>query len=277
MWSLRVWRDRRVLKRTVIPPALWDEIHSRLPILDGLPPESDHRLQQRSILFLAHKRLTLLGDIALADIDRLALATQAQLPLLYLPEEDWYGNFHELILYPSDFVSPQRYRDDSGIEHEGNENHSGEAWLQGPVILAWSGVQESGDWTGYNLVIHELAHKLDMLNGDANGLPPLHRDMSLPRWAEVMQAAYDDLNRQIDTHKETLIDPYASEHPAEFFAVCCEYFFTAPDVLDQAYPDVYMQLRQFFRQDPLTRLQALAQRISIPAAESPLRGASGEP
>ncbi|WP_163014429.1 zinc-dependent peptidase, partial [Pseudomonas viridiflava] len=146
---------------------------------------------------------------------------------------NWYQGFHELVIYPDDFLSPQRYRDASGVEHQYEGEHSGEAWYQGPVILAWAGVASGGGWDAYNLVIHELAHKLDMLNGDANGLPPLHRSMSIGAWASAMQAAFDDLNRQLDAdpEAETVIDPYAAENPAEFFAVTSEYFFTAPDLL----------------------------------------------
>jgi Mlc titration factor MtfA (ptsG expression regulator) len=98
-----------------------------------------------------------------------------------------------------------------------------------------------------------------MLNGDANGLPPLHADMRVSDWAEVMQHAYDDLNRQLDRNPdaETAIDPYAAENPAEFFAVTSEYFFSAPDLLHEAYPQVYAQLQLFYRQDPLSRLRQL--------------------
>ena len=178
--------------------------------------------------------------------------------MLHLGDLDWYQGFHEIVLYADDFVSPQRYRDPSGVEHQWDGEHSGEAWQQGPVILAWSGVAASGGWDGYNLVIHELAHKLDMLNGDANGLPPLHSDMRVSDWARVMQEAFDDLDRQLDADPdaETAIDPYAAENPAEFFAVTSEYFFTAPDLLRGAYPQVYEQLRQFYLQDPLKRIQA---------------------
>src|SRR3546814_17388702 len=98
--------------------------------------------------------------------------------------------------------SDLRYRDASGIEHEWDGEHSGEAWPQGPIILAWDGVLASGGWDGYNLVIHELAHKLDMLNGAANGLPPLHADMRVKDWAEAMQQAFDELNRQLDQDPE---------------------------------------------------------------------------
>lgn len=259
MWSLRAWRRRRILERHPIPAAAWQQVRQALPILDGLDASEDALLRERAVLFLHAKHLTPLHDLVLDDAQRACLAALAELPLLHLDELDWYGGFHEVVLYPDDFVSPQRHRDAAGIEHEYDDERSGEAWQQGPVILAWPGVQASGGWDGYNLVIHELAHKLDMLNGDANGLPPLHRDMRVQDWAHAMQSAYDRLNAELDADPdaETAIDPYAAEHPAEFFAVTSEYFFSAPDLLHDAFPLVYEQLRLFYRQDPLARLQRL--------------------
>lgn len=259
MWSLRAWRQRRILARAAVEPALWQAVLDSLPILDGLDGEETERLRQRSILFLHAKRLTTLPGVELDAADRLRLAAQAQLPLLHLADLDWYGGFHEIVLYPDDFRSPQKHRDAAGVEHEWDAEHSGEAWSQGPVILAWPGVQESGGWEGYNLVIHEFAHKLDMLGGDANGLPPLHREMRIEDWASAMQAAYDSLNARLDAdpHAHTAIDPYAAEDPAEFFAVTSEYFFSAPDLLLEAYPAVYAQLAAFYRQDPAARLRRL--------------------
>ncbi|HSX69340.1 MAG TPA: M90 family metallopeptidase [Pseudomonas sp.] len=261
MWSFRAWRRRRILSRSPYTPEHWRETRARLPILDGLSEAEMQRLFQRAVLFLHRKRLTALPGVELDEIDRLALAAQAELPLLHLTDLDWYQGFHEIVLYPDDFVSPQRHRDASGIEHEWDDERSGEAWHQGPVILAWPGVQAGGGWDAYNLVIHELSHKLDMLGGDANGLPPLHRDMRVQDWAQAMQAAYDGMNTVLDADPEvaTAIDPYAAENPAEFFAVTSEYFFTAPDLLHEAFPAVYTQLAAFYRQDPLARLQALQQ------------------
>ncbi|TBU97781.1 zinc-dependent peptidase [Stutzerimonas kirkiae] len=263
MWSFRAWRRQRLLKRYPIAPELWAQVLDSLPLLDGLEPQALQLLQERAVLFLHAKRLTPLPGVTLEPFDRLRLAAMAELPLLALSEKlEWYQGFHEVLIYPEDFLSPQKYRDPSGVEHEWDAEHSGEAWLQGPVILAWPGVHESGGWEGYNLVIHELAHKLDMLNGDANGLPPLHGDMRIEEWARVMQAAYDALNATLDRnpHAHTPIDPYAAENPAEFFAVTSEYFFSAPDLLEQALPEVYGQLRSFYRQDPLARLRCLRQR-----------------
>ena len=222
MWSYRAWRRRRILARSPYTTQHWHSVRARLPILDGLSEAEEQRLFQRAVLFLHHKHLTALPGVVLDDTDRLTLAAQAELPLLHLADLDWY---------------------------------------QGPVILAWPGVQSSGGWDAYNLVIHELAHKLDMLNGDANGLPPLHRDMRIDAWAQAMQKAYDQMNAELETDPEaqTAIDPYAAENPAEFFAVTSEYFFSAPDLLQQAFPAVYAQLAAFYRQDPLARLQGLQQ------------------
>jgi MtfA peptidase len=259
MWSLGAWHRSRILDQHPVDQQVWDRVRQRLAILDGLNAEEDQRLRERSVLFLQDKHLTALPGVELDDEQRLFLAAQAQLPLLSLDELNWYQGFHELVLYPDDFISPQRHRDSNGVEHEWNGKHSGEAWSQGPVILAWPGVLSSGGWHAYNLVIHELAHKLDMLDGAANGVPPLHSDMRSSDWASVMQTAYDDLNRQLDhhPHAQPAIDPYAAENPAEFFAVTSEYFFSAPNLLIAAYPAVYEQLKAFYRQDPLARLRQL--------------------
>lgn len=258
MWSLRGWLNRRTLTRHPVDPALWERVRQRLPILDGLSAEEDSYLLDSAVLFLQAKHLTALEGVHLDDESRLFLAAQAQLPLLALGDLNWYQGFHEIVLYGDDFISPQKHRDANGIEHEWDGEHSGEAWSQGPVILAWPGVLSSGGWEAYNLVIHELAHKLDMLNGDANGHPPLHNDMRIRDWTAAMQTAYDDMNRQLDADPdaETAIDPYAAENPAEFFAVTSEYFFSAPDLLVETYPAVYQQLKAFYRQDPLARLLA---------------------
>ena len=105
------------------------------------------------------------------------------------------------------------------------------------------------------MVLHEFAHKLDMLNGDANGYPPLHRGMDAAAWAHDFGSAYDDFCRRVDAGEDTLIDPYASYDPAEFFAVSTEIFFETPHLLDSQYPAVYRQLRQFYRQHPLARME----------------------
>ena len=103
---------------------------------------------------------------------------------------------------------------------------------------------------GFNVVVHECAHKLDMLSGEADGVPPLHGDMRVPEWVATFDAAFEQLAEQLDRGEEPWLDPYAAEDPAEFFAVCSELFFDVPERLKQEHPDVYGQLARFFKQDP---------------------------
>ena len=259
MWSFSAWRRRRLLAKHPIADDIWQRVRHHLTFLDGITPEQDQWLREACVVFLSEKHLTALPGVELHQEQRLLLAAQAQLPLMNLGDLDWYQGFHEIVLYPDDFLSPQRHRDASGVEHEWDGEHSGEAWQQGPVILAWPGVLGSGQWEGYNLVIHELAHKLDMLNGAANGMPPLHSNMQVTDWTKDMQQAFDHLNHYLDHHNpdHAPIDPYAAENPAEFFAVTSEYFFSAPDLLHHVYPLVYKQLSLFYRQDTLARLRTL--------------------
>ena len=54
----------------------------------------------------------------------------------------------------------------------------------------------------------------------------------------------------LDRDRETWLDPYAAEHPSEFFAVVSERFFVEAGETRRRYPDVYEQLKRFYRQDP---------------------------
>ena len=147
--------------------------------------------------------------------------------------------------------------DEAGVEHEWDEARAGESWPQGPVILSWEDILASGQGEGYNVVIHEMAHKLDMLDGEANGRPPLHRDMDAEIWHCDFSTAFAELKRRIDAGEASAIDDYSTTDPGEFFAVNSEYFFDAPGVLAGEYPAVYTRLCEFYRQHPRTRFERL--------------------
>ena len=122
------------------------------------------------------------------------------------------------------------------------------------MILAGDAIALAGIIDGHNLVIHEFAHKLDMLNGVANGFPPLHRDMQQEEWVEAFSNGFADLQHKCTKGKSRDIDCYAATAPAEFFAVLSEIFFERPDVIRHHYASIYILLRQYYRQDPLQRL-----------------------
>lgn len=234
-----------------IPDALWAEVEAPFWFLNPLTPSERRELRQLALAFIAAKEWSGAQGLELTLRMQLAIALQACLPILKLGL-DWYDGWVGIVVYPGDFVIPRQVMDESGVVHEYDDTVLGEAWYGGPVLLSW--FEDSQDMDGVNVVIHEFAHKLDMKSGDADGVPPLHSDMSRKRWIETMQAAFDDFQHRVDAGEDTAIDPYAAEAPPEFFAVTSEVFFEEPQLLIAEYPKVYEQLQQFYRQDPLSRL-----------------------
>jgi Mlc titration factor MtfA (ptsG expression regulator) len=252
---LTAWRRRRRLARARarFPPAVVEAAWRRLPLLGGLSEEDAGRLRDLALLFQREKTFEEAQAFRLNDEKRLRLALQACLPVLNLGLH-WYRGWYAVIVYPAEFVPQREWVDENGVVWTAEEPMSGEAWEQGPVILSWADVEAGNARDGFNVVVHELAHKLDMLDGSANGHPPLHRGMSDEAWARIFSLAFRDMVRRVDSGEDTPLDPYATESPAEFFAVASEAFFELPHLLDAEYPQVYRQLRDFFRQDPAKRL-----------------------
>ena len=252
--ALTAWWRARILarERRRYAPADRAAAWAALPLLAGLPPEQAARLADLALLFLRDKRLEPVQGLVLTDRMRLIVALQAALPILELGL-DWYRGWYAVILYPSEFVSGQEYLDADGLVWVDDQVKSGEAWERGPVILSWADVAAGLERDGYNVVLHEMAHKLDLRDGAANGRPPLHSDMAAQTWTRALSAAYADLARRVEQGEDTPLDPYGAESPGEFFAVVSEAFFETPDLLDDCYPSVYEQLRAFYRQDPRRR------------------------
>jgi Mlc titration factor MtfA (ptsG expression regulator) len=232
---------------------VWRSTLARHAFTRALDADEQERLRELVVLFLHDKAIHGAAGMAVGDEVRLAVAVQACILILNLGLDAFRG-WVEVIVYPDEFVAEYEYVDEAGVSHDVREPMTGESWQRGPVILSWADAEEAGRGKAYNVVIHEFAHKLDMLNGEANGFPPLHADMSRERWAAAFAEAYRDLCDRVDSGIEVEIDEYAAESPAEFFAVMSEAFFESPAVVRDAYPEVYSQLAQFYRQDPHARL-----------------------
>jgi Mlc titration factor MtfA (ptsG expression regulator) len=244
------WRRRRILKRHSIPDEQWSAAMAIVPALARLTDAQLDRLRALTLLFLHEKQFETARGMTLDETKCVRIAAMACLPILELGF-DAYAGFKSIVVYPDEFVVRDRaYEDEDGVVHTGDDVLSGEAWEQGPVVLAWNEIEASGRGEGFNVVVHEFAHKLDMLGGEPDGVPPLHGDMRVPEWVAAFDAAYDDLCEQLERGREPWLDPYAAEDPAEFFAVCTEMFFDVPQRFRAEYPDVYEQLRRYFKQDP---------------------------
>ncbi|OLO06150.1 zinc-dependent peptidase [Salinicola socius] len=252
-------RDARKRSRQPFDPEAWRTIRHGLPLLADLDDSDAEWLGPRAWQLLQRKRWGAGDGVEFDSSALLAIAAQAQLLTLGWSDRDAsaaFDNVTEILLLPDAFHRHVEEMDDFGVMHEYVDERAGETSWRGPVVLAIPDVAESGDYTGYNVIIHEFAHKLDLGNSqDIDGFPPLaaNSDVTAQEWHRVFTAVWDDLQAHLERGEETPIDDYAATHPGECFAVCCELFFTAPDQLVDVYPELYDLLKRYFRQDVLGR------------------------
>jgi len=245
---LREWRRQRIIRRSTVTSGSWDNAFRQVPLLDYLSEEERTRLRRVAILFLHEKSFVGAHDLEVSEQMRLLIALQACLPILHLGI-DWYSGWSTIIIYPAGFVPKREVIDEYGLVHTVKNALIGEAWQRGPVILSWEDTENAGIVDGHNVVIHEFVHKLDMLNGSADGFPPQHERSQARAWSEVFTAAYADFQ----AHPKPGLSRYGATAPAEFLAVLSEVFFEKPALLNGIYPQVYEALSRFFKQDPIKR------------------------
>ena len=251
-WQAR--REAAAVQRKAIPEALWRRTLKRFPFLPASGTEDEAALRRMSSLFLDRKEFSGAHGLVVTDDMAVAIAAQACLPVLRM-DLDAYQGFVGIVVHPGLARARRSFADDDGVVHEFEETLAGEALEGGPVMLSWRDVRSAGVKAvqGYNVVIHEFVHVLDMADGVADGLPLLPPDISRREWCASLDAAYQDFCRAVDSDAPTTLDPYGAESPSEFFAVASEAFFVAPHVLRAEHPAVYGLLMRYFRQDPLAR------------------------
>ncbi|HKY02391.1 MAG TPA: M90 family metallopeptidase [Burkholderiales bacterium] len=270
---LRQWRRRRILRRTRIDPASWTRIEGQLSFLEGLDANERLRLRELAILFLHEKEMHGAAGFELLDEVRLSIALQACLPILNL-DLSCYAGWVGIVIYPGGFRVARTHTDEAGVVHEWKDELAGETWSGGPVVLSWDDIETGASGSeSFNVVIHEFAHKLDMLHkDDADGFPMPHPPMNPVEWFDTLESTYARFCRAVERglrkygdsdnfHPingqgiELPFDAYAAEDPAEFFAVMSEAFFVNPQQLRQHYGRLYEQFCMFYRQDPAGRIR----------------------
>jgi len=276
MVNMRFLRDKRRGKiRNGTFPTAWEEIlHRLVPIYRRLPAADRDELRGHILVLLEEKRFEGCAGLSITDDMRIAIAAQAAVLLLHR-RTDYYPGLYSILVYPQTYTATGTRAED-WIVTEFEEERAGETWDQGSLVLSWDDVRgaataapdeehrapERGGGVpdssaddaelvpAYNVVLHEFAHQLDAENGELDGMPALPSTGTREEWARVMQAAFDQLDSEYDSGKEAVIDDYALESPAEFFAVVTESFFETPFAVLEEYPALYDVLSRYYRQDP---------------------------
>ena len=237
--DLRRQRERAAVARRPIPDDLWKRTLVRYPFLRRRDGTDATELRRLTSLFLDRKEFAAAGGLKLTDAMVVAIAAQAVLPVLRLG----------LVRYDG-FVGI--------VVHEYDEVLAGEAMAGGPLMLSWQDVRAAGRSAaqGYNVVIHEFAHVLDMADGLADGVPLLPADIPLPAWRSLLQQEYGAFVQRIEREEDTVLDPYGAEGEDEFFAVASEAFFVHPQAMQREHPGLYGMFARFYLQDPAAETAA---------------------
>ncbi len=236
-------------------PSEWNEVlEHNVALWRRLDPDVQERLRDLTVVFISEKTWEGCGGLELTDEIRVTIAAQACV-LLLGREHALYEDVESILVYPATIVSPRRRRGffDPGtaaVDDAGTAIH-GEAHLRGPVILAWDDVLAGGrPGAKRNVVFHELAHKIDMLDGAVDGTPPLEDRAALRAWAKICTDAFVELRERAEAGKRSFLDDYGATNEAEFFAVATEAYFLQPEQLEEHEPALHALLAGFYRWEP---------------------------
>ena len=252
------WLKNLLAPAELIPSALWLATLSTHSFLTALSAPERNQLKKLSEAFLASKEFSGAHGLQVTDDMAVAIAAQACLPLLHMGKAGarLYDDFAGIVVHPGAMLARRHMTDAAGVVHHYTEVLAGEAMSGGPVTLSWEDVVTAGSSAerGYNVVIHEFIHKIDMRSGTPNGCPPLPSRIAKARWQHVMQTNFDHFRDRVAMAKrfggETpWLDAYGATAPAEFFAVACEAYFVNRQRFGQEFADLAALFDAFFRPD----------------------------
>jgi Mlc titration factor MtfA (ptsG expression regulator) len=252
-------RRRRKLMEHPFPDQWQSILHQNVPYVQQLPRELQTKLQGLIQIFLNEKKFEGCAGLEITDEIRLTIAGQASILMLGIEDlSSFYEELRSVLVYPETYVARVKEQHNSFFVEEGFEQRHGEAWSVGNIVLAWDETQKGASdiHDGENLVFHEFAHQLDYEYGATDQIQEEHSNSHFLSWARVLGNEYQKFLQTLERNQQTIIDSYGGTNLAEFFAVSTECFFEKPQELKSSYPDLYEQLKQFYRQDPASYLQS---------------------
>ena len=232
------------------PPEWGQMLRKNLPLYGRLDEADRRELHGHIHVFLAEKHFEGCGGLTLTDEIKVTIAARraccCSTGNRLLPPPGHRPRLPERLTAKG--VEPLG----GGFVLEGEEARLGEAWTGGVVVLSWDDVRAGAAdiHDGHNVVLHEFAHQLDQEDGSADGAPILDRRSRYVAWARVLGAEYERLRRASRAAKVSVLDEYGATNPAEFFAVATECFFEKPAEMRRKHPELYEELKEYYRQDP---------------------------
>jgi len=257
-------RGRPRQPRQAVPDTLWQQTLQDYPFLTQLSEPEQRRLRELSALFLEDKEFHGAQGLLITDAMAVAIAAQACLPVLHQGRGDaplrWYDDFVGIVVHPDEVVAHRSWVDEAGVVHEWEEPLAGEAMPDGPVMLSWRDVRAADSASGYNVVIHEFVHKLDMRDGAADGCPPLpagflghaRAQSARAHWLGTLGRVYADFREAVIRAERfgepaPWLDAYGAQSQDEFYAVASEAYFVNRARFAAEFPDLLPLFDAWYR------------------------------
>lgn len=252
LWKgLQYYRRMQLYKRLEVTafPGYYEKILENIPQYKLLPPEEIDKIHLLILLFIDQKEFVG-AKMTLDDEIKIITAFYACLMRLGfdLGEKD---HVRTIIVYPEHFIIHKTHSS-GGITHNETSILEGQS-ANGTVVLSWQDIKHDiSKGEKDNVILHEFAHELDFEDGEADGTPILEGSR-YKIWSRVFSQTFDTLkersNRGVNSEGYILLGEYALKNEAEFFAVCSERFFQTPQALKTNFPDIYQELKLFYRLD----------------------------
>ncbi len=234
-------------------PEEWRQILIKdFALYEKLPESLRAQLHQRVQVFVDEKEFIGCEGLEVTDEMRVLVAAQACI-LILNRETNYYNGLHTIFLYPSAYVSNHARPDSIGVQHQSGDVRLGESWTAGPVVLSWCDVNRGAYniHDGQNVTLHEFAHQLDQEDDNSDGTPILDDQKEYKGWAKAFKHDFVELRKKLSKGKKDILNSYAATDPAEFFAVATEVFFEKPALLAQRHPELFAELRDYYKVNPM--------------------------
>ena len=243
----RMWRYKK-LKAMPFPKSyetVLQNIH-QYKVLSPLHKEKIHLL----ILIFIDQKEFVGAKMTIDDEIKVIIAFYACLMRLGFELGD-KDHVSTIIVYPEHFIVDNGHAS-GGIYHDERSVLEGQS-ANGTVVISWQDIQHNiAQQHKDNVIIHEFAHELDFEDGVADGTPVLEGSR-YKMWSKVFSKAFDALKDQLYhgevSERSVLLGSYALTNEAEFFAVCSERFFETPQAFKAYFPNIYQELKLFYRLD----------------------------
>lgn len=250
------YKKRKRLFTTAFPPQWKQIVQKNVPLYNYLPGLLREQLHGFVHVFMAEKNFEGCAGLDVTEEIKVTIATQACI-LLLNRRPKYFSKLRTILVYPHTYVAKTKSSNGT-ITVNGRSVRLGESWQNGPVVLAWDSVKGGtlNITDARNVVIHEFAHQLDQEDGSADGAPILEGRSRYAAWARVLSKEYEGLQKKKRKRRRSILNKYGATNPAEFFAVATETFFEKSRQMQKRHPQLYDELRSYYKLDPAKWLQA---------------------